>query len=78
MIYRFLPSNSYEQLDLVMTWSWYRSSVDMWMGRCDAPGQYRFDWRIRVEGCEETEFLLRFSGVLEFVAEPDYVVKTVY
>ena len=75
MIYRFLPSTCNDRLDLVLAWSWCREGVDMWMGRCDAPGQYRFDWRIRVEGCEETEFLLRFSGVLEFEAEPDYVVK---
>lgn len=72
MIYRFEPSCSAEQLDRVLHWSWYLADVEMWRGRCDCPGQYRFDWRIRVEGVRETEFLVRFSGVVEFVAEPDY------
>ena len=68
----FDPSCSSESLDLVLSWSWYKPSVDMWRGRSDQPGQYRFDWRISVQGRDETEFLVRFSGLLEFRAEPDY------
>lgn len=73
MIYVFDPSCSSDLLDQVLSWCWYKDRVDMWRGRSDQPGQYRFDWRIRVEGRDETEFLVRFSGELEFRAEPDYV-----
>ena len=74
MIYRFSSSATDAALDSVLDWSWYKPEVDMWRGRCDAPGQYRFDWRIRVEGAREIEFLLLFSAVVEFDAEPDYEV----
>jgi hypothetical protein len=59
-------------LDSILEWQWYRERVDMWRGRSDKPGQYRFDWRIRVEGVDETQFLLMFSHCAEFCAEPDY------
>lgn len=73
MIYRFEPSCSEPVLDSILEWAWYKDGVSLWRGRSDQPGQYRFDWRIRVEGAWETEFLLRFSGVAQFSAEPDYV-----
>ena len=73
MIYRFLPSLTDAQLDSIVAWGWDKLDVELWRGRCDAPGQYRFDWRIRVEGRVETEFLLLFAGGVEFVAEPDYL-----
>jgi hypothetical protein len=73
MIYRFSSSTPESVLDAVLAWSWYKESVEMWRGRCDAPGQYRFDWRIRVEGRFETEFLLRW-GAEHSVLEQDYVL----
>ena len=74
MIYRFESSVAESSLDQVLAWSYSKPSVLMWRGRSDRPGQYRFDWRILVEAREETEFLLLFSSVVEFVAEPDYVL----
>lgn len=71
MIYRFNPDTPESVLDAVLAWSWHKHSVDMWRGRCDVPGQYRFDWRVRVEGAFETEFLLRW-GAVHCVAESDY------
>lgn len=74
MIYRFEPSASDSVLNSVIEWSNSHSDVELWRGRCDQPGQYRFDWRIRLSGRTELEFILRFSGELEFTAEPDYAV----
>lgn len=75
MIYVFDPLCSESVLDDILAWSWYKPSVEMWRGRSDLPGQYRFDWRIRVEGVLETEFLLRFSARAVFRPEPDYVLR---
>jgi hypothetical protein len=72
MIYRFDSSLTDAQMDLVLDWSWSLDDVHLWRGRSDRPGQYRFDWRIRVEGSRETEFLLRFSDSLVFECEADY------
>lgn len=72
MIYCFEPNCDPCVLDSVLEWSWTRPDVDLWRGRADQPGQYRFDWRISVSGVRETEFLVRFAGQLEFWAEPDY------
>ena len=73
MIYCFEPTCAESVLDDILAWSWYRPSVEMWRGRSDQPGQYRFDWRIRVEGSDELMFLLLFAHRAEFVCEPDYV-----
>lgn len=73
MVYVFDSSCAAEALDQVLDWQWRNPRIEMWRGRSDRPGQYRFDWRIRVEGTDETLFLVLFSGVLEFSAEPDYL-----
>ena len=72
MIYRFEPSCAESVLDRILEWQWHRADVDMWRGRSDVPGQYRFDWCIQVSGQDEVLFLLLFADCAVFSAEPDY------
>lgn len=72
MIYVFDSEICDSDINCVLAWSRSCADVDLWRGRSDRPGQYRFDWRIRVQGRTEVLFLLQFSS-LDFKAEPDYV-----
>ena len=72
MIYRIEHTADSVVLDSILEWGNRNSGVDVWMGRCDQPGQYRFEWRVSCTGTRETELLLRWSSLLQ--AEPDYKI----
>lgn len=71
MIYRINYDCVQHQLEEILAWADHHH-CEYWRGRADQPGQYRFEWRIRVEGPLEVMFLLLFADRASFVAEPDY------